>query len=159
MTLQDLGSLGEFIAAVGLMFSLIFVGWEIRKTRRQVVVEGTESRLNLFNELNRLLLTHPDLRDVWVRGSGDHLRDLSEDDGFVFDQLMTLRCTIFVRMFVRGTELKDRESLDVARASIRDWFSYQPSAGEWWRRHRKAWRVPFREFVDEILRDQEQASA
>jgi len=152
MTLQELGNLGEFIAAIGLMFSLIFVGWEIRKTRRQSTVDGAEIRLNLFNEFNRLLITNPDLRDVWLRSHGD-LHEFNEEEQFIFGHLMTLRFTIFVRMFVRGTELKDKESIDAAKGLLKDQFSEHPNAVGWWRQNKSRWRGSFREFVDEVLHD------
>ena len=44
------------------------------------------------------------------------------DEKFVFGQLMTLRFTIFTRMYIRGTELKDRDSIDVVEGMLRDQF-------------------------------------
>ena len=168
MTLQELGSLGEFVAAIGLIFSLMFVGLEIRKTRKQSTVEGAEKRLDLFNDFNRLLLTHPELREAWLHGQAN-LSDLNSEERYMFYQLMTLRFTIFTRMFVRATELKDRDSLDALSGALKDQFSDQPtspspgqvgsSAIIWWRQSRGGWRMPFREFVDEILHDHERNSA
>ena len=153
MTLQELGSLGEFVAAIGLILSLVFVGLEIHKTRKQNQVQGAENRLDLFNDFNRLLLTNPELRDVWIRSRGDP-GEFSADDLFIYAHLMTLRFTIFARMFVRGSELNDRDSLEAAGGLLRDQF-LQPNAAEWWRRSRGGWRVPFREFVDDVLHEQE----
>ena len=158
MTLQELGSLGEFVAAIGLMFSLTFVGIEIRKTRKQHIVEGVEKRLDLFNDFNRLLLTNAELRDVWTRSYGD-LTEFSPDELFIYGHLMTLRFTIFARMFVRGSELNDRDSLGAARALLRDQFSGQPNAINWWQRSRNGWRTKFRKFVDDVLREQESTSS
>lgn len=157
MTLQELGNLGEFAAAIGLIVSLLFVGIELQKARKQSMVEGTEQRLDLFNDFNRLLLTNPELRKIWIRSRGE-LSDFDDDERFIFGQLMTLRFTIFARMFVRGTQLKDRDSLDALRGLLSDQFSSHPNASKWWQRSRTGWRTTFREFVDRMLPDQEGTS-
>ena len=154
MTLEELGSIGEFIAAIGLIVSLIFVGLEVRKTRKQNMVEGTENRLSAWNEWGQLLLTNPDLREIFLRGSKD-IGELNEDERFAFNQLMIFQFTILVRMYVRGTELGDEEALSGARGSLEDLFRLQRSGAVWWKRHRTGWREPFRAFVDDIVEEQE----
>ncbi len=66
------------------------------------------------------------------------------EEKFIYGQLMTLRFTIFTRMYIKGTELKDRDSLDVVEGMLRDQFSHHPNAAYWWRK---------------VLHNQEQASA
>lgn len=157
MTMQELGSLGEFIAAIGLVFSLIYVGVEIRRSRKLAAVEGVENRMSAWNEWTRLLLVNPDLRKVYLSGSRD-LNSLERDDKYVFNQLMTLRYTLLVRQIDRGMQLNDREAIDGAKGILLEQFSYEPSLADWWRQHRTEWRPTFREFVDKVLQDHEEAS-
>ncbi len=156
MTLQELGNLGEFIAATGLMFSLIFVGLEVRHSRKASLVEGVENRMSAWNEWSRLLLTNPDLRNVYRNGSRD-LDSLDEEEKFVFHELMTLRYTLLIRQFHRGVELNDQESLDGVKGILLQQFSFEPSGADWWRQHRSEFRPAFRNYVDEALTGYEQA--
>lgn len=149
MSLQQLGSLGEFVAAIGLMLSLIYVGLEIRQTRKLTAVEGTENRMQAWNEWSRLLLMNPSFDDVLNRGSHD-LAGLNNAERRVFNHLMILRNTILIRQVGRGTQLNDRESLESARGLVRVTFT-QPGVADWWRINRDGWRPEFRDFVEESL--------
>ena len=40
LSIQDLGALGEFIGAFGVMASLIYVGLQIKQTRHMVMAES-----------------------------------------------------------------------------------------------------------------------
>jgi hypothetical protein len=159
MTLMDtaqlLGNFGEFVGAIAVAGTLIFVGLEIHKARKLSMVDGAESRLDSWNDWTRLLLSNPDLTDVYLRGSED-MGELHTQELFVFNQLMIFHYTILLRMFIRGRELKDRESLEGARGILRDLFSDQPTAADWWRRYRNGYRASFREFVDGVLREHEE---
>jgi hypothetical protein len=44
MTLQDLGNIGEFVAAIGVVVSLVYLAVQIRRTRSDWVEENTEVR-------------------------------------------------------------------------------------------------------------------
>jgi hypothetical protein len=152
MTLQELGGLGEFIAAIGIIFSLIYVGIEVRQSRKQALVEGVENRMSAWNEWSRLLLVNPDLRKTYLSGSRD-LGSLEEDEQYVFHQLMTLRYTLLVRQFYRGKQLNDQEALDGAKGILLEQFSSEPSLADWWRQYRTEWRPGFREFVDAAVQE------
>ncbi len=151
---QLLGNYGEFFGAIGLIFSLIFVGTEIRHTRKLAVVEGVEKRMGAWNEFSRLLLLNPDLRQVFRNGSQD-LDSLGADEKFIYHQLMMLRFTLLIRQFYRGVMLKDQEALDGAKGVLLEQFSYEPSLADWWRQHRVELRPAFRNFVDEALTEHE----
>ena len=136
---------------------MIYVGVQIRQSRKLAVVEGVENRMSAWNEWTRLLLVNPDLRKVYLSGSRD-LNGLERDEKYVFNQLMTLRYTLLVRQFYRGMQLNDREAIDGAKGILLEQFSYEPSHADWWRQHRTEWRPTFREFVDKALQEHEKAS-
>jgi hypothetical protein len=151
---QLLGNYGEFFGAIGLIFSLIFVGTEIRQSRNLAVVEGVERRNDGWNEFSRLLLTNPDLRQVF-RNGGQDLDSLGADEKFIYHQLMFLRYTLLVRQFYRGVKLKDQEALEGAKGILLEQFSDEPSLADWWQQHWLEWRPAFRNFVDEALTEHE----
>jgi len=68
MDLQDLGSLGEFIAAIGVVFSLIFVGFQIRQNTKAIHRQEANITLDQWSRVRRLILEHDHLADILLRG-------------------------------------------------------------------------------------------
>lgn len=155
-TAELLGNFGEFFGSIAVVGSLLFVGLEIRRTRRQSVVDGAQDRLDAWNAFTVLLLSNPDVREIFFRGILD-MNSLKEDERLTFNQVMIFRQTILARMVTRGKKLHDRESLEVARGLLGDIFD-EPGAVQWWREYKSRWRLEFRDFVDEILSEHEGAT-
>ena len=94
MTLQDLGSIGEFVGAIGVVASLIYLALQIRQNSRQIT-ENTNSVLGSVElESAKLasdwLLTvagDRELGRIWILGLSDPRR-LTEDEGVQFAMLM-----------------------------------------------------------------------
>lgn len=149
-TAQLLGNFGEFFGAIAVVSTLIFLVWEIRRTRKQNLVDGAENRLKAWNDWGALLLSNPDVRQIYARGCRE-LAGLNDDELLVFNQLVIFRHTIIARMFTRANQLNDQESLEGARGLLRDIFGNEPGMKDWWRRYRNRWRPSFREFVDDVL--------
>ena len=152
MTLQELGSLGEFAAAIGLIFSLIFVAVEIRQSRKLARVSGVEDRMTAWIEWSRLLLENPDLRTVYRKGGND-FGALSEDEKFVFGQLMATLNNILLKQFHRATQLNDTETLKSTRNIVGGLYSSNENMKVWWQNNGSSWRQDFREFVNEAVLD------
>lgn len=151
MSIQDLGNIGEFIAALGLLISLVFVLIELRHARKAARIAGAENRIASWVEWRRQFLNDPYLRKVFRKGCNDP-NDLDPDEFHAFDILMNERMTIILRMFIRGTELNDREEYAQARGNLVDQFQNWPGAEKWWSQQRMGYREYFRNFVDESLR-------
>ena len=154
MTLEQLGNIGEFIASLGLLFSIALLVLELRHSRKLAKVNGTEARAQQWLEWRRLLI-NPEYADVFRRGS-TQLDSLSETEFAVYDALMNERMVIILRMFVRSKELGDREEYEQARGNLIDQFRMWPGAVQWWNKRRKSYRTYFREFVDETLDEAKQ---
>ena len=151
-----LGNFGEFFGSIAVVGSLIFVGLEIRRTRNQSLVEGAENRLDAWNSWTVMILSNPEVRDIFFRGIRD-MNSLNEDERLIFNQIMIFRQTILVRSFTRGRQLNDRQSLATTRGLLGDMFD-EPGTVQWWRKYRNGWRLDFREFVDGALAEHEAAN-
>ena len=81
MTIQDLGSLGEFVAAIATLGTLAYLAIQVRQSSR---VSGLAAAHSVQNEINRLqerFTTDPTLYRIWVLGlhSPDELDEVSRD--------------------------------------------------------------------------------
>jgi hypothetical protein len=153
VTLQDLGNIGEFVGAIGVVASLLYLALQIRQNSRQIS-ENTNSILGSVEQENARgssdfllsLAQHPELARVWRLGLSDAPK-LSEDEATQFVMLMGAafhRLEGPFRQYERGLLSEDSwapwERL-IAR------YLRSPAVAEWWSRG----DVPFsRSFIEYV---------
>ena len=64
VTIQDLGSVGELIAAIATVATLIYLAAQIRQNTSTVATSTYESVFNGYNELNLAVASDPDLARI-----------------------------------------------------------------------------------------------
>ena len=52
-TVQDLGAIGEFVASIAVVISLIYVGTQLRQNSKLARIQGTEERRGSWAEFGR----------------------------------------------------------------------------------------------------------
>ena len=80
MTIQDLGSLGELIAAIATLATLVYLAVQIRQNTR--VLRGTfhDSHVNRLQTWQLAVASDPDLSSIWIRAErGDELSEQERD--------------------------------------------------------------------------------
>ena len=83
MTVQDLGSIGELVAAIATLGTLIYLALQIRqntKTQQSAIAQATTSSRTAWYDL---VITNPDVADVWRKGHADP-DSLSQDEQYRF---------------------------------------------------------------------------
>jgi hypothetical protein len=153
MTLQDLGNVGEFVGAIGVIASLIYLALQIRQNSRQIN-ENTNSLLgSVASEDARgsadflhSLAENPGLARIWRLGHAEP-QNLTDDESTQFVMLMG---AAFYRL--AGSFGQYRRGL----LSEDSWEPYDrlisrylrsPAVLEWWSRG----DVPFgRSFIDYV---------
>ena len=71
MTLEDLGNIGEFVAAIGVVASLIYLAVQIRQNTKSSRVAANQSVTASYIDLNTRLGENEGLADVVRRGLRD----------------------------------------------------------------------------------------
>ena len=78
MTLQDLGNLGEFIGAVAVVVSLVYVAYQLRQNTRQMADHSRSLRLaavdattNQYSKFRDPLIRDPQVASLWLRARKD----------------------------------------------------------------------------------------
>jgi hypothetical protein len=154
MTIQELGSIGEFLAAIGVMFSLIYVGVQLQQGRRLTRIDGIERRLESWTAWRRLTMQDERLQEIWQKGNYS-LESLSVEEKYVFDSIMLEAWLIVARTHFRSVQLKDAAELEQAKRNAQVNLSIGPGSIEWWQKDREMLSSPFREWVDGVLHDME----
>lgn len=150
MTIQDLGSLGELVAAIATVITLIYLSTQLRQSTD--LAQGTAQR-DLMNSFQENLDRVGRIPDIWQRGlhefssmSGeDKLRFQMAFNPFVNHLEQTLR------MLSRGLETQDNVDVygDICLALIQE-----PGGREIWDRTRPLFFPMSRAYIDRRLEDE-----
>jgi hypothetical protein len=159
VTIQDLGSLGELIAAGATVATLVYLATQIRQNTRATRASSVQDAASGLVDAVGLMSQSPQNADVAHRGLGSY-EDLSESEQTHFIFMLSVVFSHFDGMYWahrEGTlppEIWERE-----QSLLR--FYLSTTGGRW------AWRVrlkslatrPFAEFVTTTIRPDERPAA
>ncbi len=150
MNIQDLGSLGEFIAAVAVVVSLAYVAVQIRQntraSRAETVQHLTSSYISI---LNGLVLNSESTR-LLIAGlrSWD---ELNEEDRIRFSLLMYSVFTAFQNAFHQRRYGTLEDELFEPWHRQLTLYTRRPGVVAWWAYSQSHFTDAFREFVNELM--------
>ncbi len=158
MTLGDLGNIGEFVGAVFVVVSFIYLALQIRQNTRAMRNSTYQSALESSNQVTELILAHPHLERIYRVGRRD-LSQLTDDERPQFRMLIDQFLNVFETMFLQYQRgMLDEDFWRARQAGLRILVSHpgvrsflEPRR-ERWDRGRSAGRVPaFRQLVASLL--------
>jgi hypothetical protein len=128
--LQDLGSIGEFVAAIATIVTLAYLALQIRQNTKSVRAGSRFEVASSYRAHNRLSLD-PDARRIYAKG----LRTFPEmafDERSLFGTLLTDHAVLFQGIFA----LYEEGQLDeTTYQDYLTWFAIQvvtPGGSAWW---------------------------
>jgi hypothetical protein len=157
MTLDDLGNIGELVAAVGVIVSLIYLARQIRQNTRSVQASAFQEAMRDVYAIFDLLASDADLSRIYWASVRD-LDSVSPEERRRFASYML---GVFRRMenvvFQTQQGMLDPASWAGIRNTARRSLS-QPGGAAWWSRAQDLFSPGFREYVDrEIMPSDEDA--
>jgi hypothetical protein len=150
MSLEDLGNIGEFVAAVAVVISLIYLAVQIRQNTESLHAATFQDIIREGNVFLRDLSVHPELARIWRSGL-DSLESLSADDRARFHYLILS----FYRR-VENVYQQSRRRLmhdDDTRGPLASSFDAlaRPGARAWWEANAFRFSPVMQEYVRERL--------
>ena len=124
MTIQDLGSIGELIAAVATVATLVYLAVQIRQNTRMVAASVAQAHRDARNEVTRILGDNPEAARIYREGLLD-LTGLRQPDRYQFDALMTLTLNYYEQAHSQG-------NLEALLEQYQ-WLLSQPGLHAWWK--------------------------
>ena len=73
MTIFELGALGEFVSAVVVIFTLLYLGLQIRLNRLSIAADSYERILTGYATINNVIASDPSLADLVMKGMTEKL--------------------------------------------------------------------------------------
>lgn len=147
MTIQDLGSIGEFIAAIATLITLIYLATQIRHNTATARASTLQSAVQFTVSLSESIYRDAEVSDLFDRGCADlaSLSD-SEKSRFHLIQIAFFRmCQNSHHQYLEG--FIDEATFGGMTASI---FSFvdRPGALEWWQANEERFDPGFRAFIN-----------
>jgi len=87
MTLEDLGNIGEFIAAIGVIISLVYLATQIRQNTRAVRSSASHAITNERVDFLKSVTDNPDVARILLSGFVDR-EALDPVERFRFDYML-----------------------------------------------------------------------
>jgi hypothetical protein len=150
VTLQELGNLGEFLGAVGVIVSLIYLATQIRQNTKSVRAAAIDAATDRFIESSRLISLNPELAELLEAGHKDygalsHIQKRRYRLHYLANSLQ------FENMFrkYRDGLLPDSQWEGIAEALRQS--TRQPGTHDAWKAIRMLIAPEFREFVDAMI--------
>jgi hypothetical protein len=147
VTLQDLGSLGEFVAAVATLATLVYLAVQIRQNTASVKSAAAQALLDSLSEVLATGASSPEQARVLVLGQTDYER-LSEDERMQFMFFLLRWCRVLEQ--AHHSYLLGHLDRSIWEGHVRHFKGVMqaPAVGRWWKIRQAVFSSEFREFVD-----------
>ena len=148
MSLEDLGNIGEFVAAVGVIASLIYLAVQIRQNTRSIRASTFHESASRAGDLMKAIAEQKELTRVFRAGLGGLEEIEDDDDRLRFVMLMSAVFRGYDDLFFQYREgMLSAESWDAWRNSLRTILG-NPGFVPFWNLRRLSFTESFRQFVE-----------
>ncbi len=150
MTLQDLGSIGEFVAAIATLVTLVYLAAQIRQNTRSVRTSAFQEASRDLAECIDHLSRDPELCRIYLAGAQD-FESLTRDERLRFSIYFTGVMRRYENLLYQTREgTVARDAWVGVREAARQTFS-QPGVMTWWKRSRDMFNPELRDFIEHDL--------
>jgi hypothetical protein len=150
VTLQDLGSIGEFAGAILVVVSLFYLAAQIRQNTRALQSASFQEMVRAANDWSTLFIVHPETSSLWVRGLSDS-KSLDTTERLSFNQLasMFLRNYATVLAMARDGLVPSSTCTAYEAAIVRQFRSLEMR--DWWSAHEQYFEQSLCDRMRELL--------
>ena len=149
MTLQDLGSLGEFVAAIATLVTLAYLALQIRQNTREAQAVSRNSVSQSFIDLLTHVSSDSEIAKLVRRGFIDP-GSLDDDDTMRFDCIIAALFQNFEAAFAQWRRGVLTDDDWVKWEVLIKQYMAQPGVQEYWFRSVSAFNPAFQRYVEEL---------
>ncbi len=146
MTIQDLGSIGELIAAVATIGTLVYLAIQIKQSSRSVRAAAFQSSVDGINQLNNLCAHDESMARVYRVGN-DGLQNLTEDEQVRYSMIYLSLFRSFESMYIHNLQGTGVAQWSTAKNHIATLLA-TPGGHEWWKTNPFNFTPEFSKFVE-----------
>lgn len=147
MTIQDLGSLGELIAALATIATLIYLALQIRQNTTATRAASFHAVTDARNQVNFSITQDPGMARIFLEGSADR-GSLCPEDRLRFDfTCLSYLHVVETMHYQASVGAGERVLVEAEGRSLSDLFAL-PGVREWWVENPYAFGQEFRSYID-----------
>jgi hypothetical protein len=150
MTLENIYYIGQTIAVVALLISILFVGYQIHQNTKAIKATSHHAITDSFNQINALMITDRSSARLWRLGLSG-MKKLDEDEQVSFSFMMLGYSRVFETLYYQyknGT--MDRKLFDAELNTLK-WSVSNPGFREWWANNPISLSAEYRGFIDGLI--------
>ena len=151
MTLQDLGNIGEFAGAIGVIVTLIYLAAQIRQNTRSVRASSYHAVVTNLSNLSANMGRDASVADLVVRGQSD-LQALSPTEQRQFAFLLVSVFRNFENLFYQFNQNMVDEVVWAGWKHRIIRYFWQSGVQAWWPTWRDDCHPAFKEFLENSAR-------
>jgi hypothetical protein len=154
LTLEDLGNLGEFVAAIGVVVSLVYLAFQVRDNSK-FVKENSEflrathdvSSNDGVAQFRRNYFDHPELLDIERRGNRCEALDFTE--AAQYQLLVSGNFENHFTYYLQYERGLTSEAVWNYWSSFFDSYCQNEGVIHWWRKSEHRFPNDFRDYIDD----------
>ena len=152
MTIQDLGSLGELIAALATVVTLVYLALQIRQNTNATQAASFHAISDSMNDVNLSVTQSAELSRIWVAGC-EKRSSLNAEDRHRFDTTLLAYFHVFETMHYQArVDVGDQDLVITEERSLRALLATS-GIREWWSENPYAFGPEFRSYVETFLEE------
>jgi len=146
---QLLGNYGEFVGAVGVVLSLLFVGYSIAQNTKATRAQTHQAITQSFMAIAEIIAKRPEAFAAGIRSNTGEFEQLSEGDRAYFISSIFGLFKYYELMFMQHRDGNtDDESWNAWSQHLLMQF-HQPGVRAWWALRETTFHPAFRKFLNE----------
>jgi len=152
MNWDAIGAIGEIGGALGVIFSLIYLAFQIKGETRARRADTTHSQSMAFVEIQQNVSTNPVLADIYVRGLDNYI-NLKPHERSQFSTFIGGVFRVFEDNYFQWMDGNlDKRLWSGMEAPVIDQIAY-PGCQSWWKTRKHWYSEDFQIFVDSKIGD------
>ena len=157
MTIQDLGSLGELVAAIATVVTLIYLAFQIRQNTTATRAASFHAVTDARNQVNLSITQNSDLARIVTQGGADR-SSLSPEDRLRFDYTCLAYVHVVESMHYQASVgAGERGLVEAEERTLLD-LLLSPGVREWWLENPYAFGPEFRSYIQGFLDEADERS-
>ena len=152
MSLQDLGSIGEFFGGLAVLVSLVYLALQIRQNTTSVRAATSASVSESLSSFSETIISHPELARLWFQGIGeyDSLEDQARHQFGL--ALLTYMRRVENAFYQHARGFVDPDHWQTTERLLTRMMS-NPGVLRWWSESKSRFSDRFVEFVERHISD------
>jgi hypothetical protein len=150
VTIQELGSLGELIAAIATVATLIYLALQIRHNTQATRSTSFHAISDSMNHVNVSVAQNPGLARIWLAGSADR-SSLTEEERYQYGLVLLSYFHVFETMHYQARVGAGEKNLLLAEERSLAALLSTPVVREWWAENPYAFGPEFRSYLERFL--------